>query len=101
MFQKFGLYGNYWDHTKSEVIDNGRFDVTQNESDKYLFKVPSLRNVEKTYPYFHDGSISDLKEAVVIMAKVELNKDLSDEETDKIVDFLGTLTGEVPAHLKE
>lgn len=101
MFQKFGLYGNYWDHTKSEVIDNGRFDVTQNESDKYLFKVPSLRNVEKTYPYFHDGSITDLKEAVVIMAKVELNKDLSDEETDKIVDFLGTLTGEVPAHLKE
>ena len=101
MFQKFGLYGNYWDYTKSKVIDNGRFDVTQKESDKYIFKTPSLRNIDKTYPYFHDGSINDLKESVVIMAKLELDKDLSDEEADKIVDFLSTLTGEVPAHLKE
>ena len=101
MFHKFGLFGNYWDHTKSEVIDNGRFDVTQKESDKYVFKVPSLRNIDKTYPYFHDGSINDLKESVLIMAKLELNKDLSDEEAEDIVIFLATLTGEVPAHLKE
>lgn len=101
MFQKFGIYGNYWEHTKSEVIDNGRFDVTQKESDKYVFKVPSLRNIEKTYPYFHDGSMNDLKEVVIDMAELELNLDLSDEEAEIIVDFLNTLTGEVPAHLKE
>ena len=101
MFHKFGLFGNYWDHTKSKVIDNGRFDVTQKESDKYVFKVPSLRNIDKTYPYFHDGSVDDLKESVLIMAKLELNKDLSDEEAEEIVNFLATLTGEVPAHLKE
>ena len=101
MFQKFGLYGNYWEYTYSEVVDNGRFDVTQNESDKYTFKVPSLRNVEKTYPYFHDGSINDLNEAVVIMAKVELGKDFTEEDASKIVDFLGTLTGEIPADLKK
>ncbi len=101
MFQKFGLYGNYWDYTKSNPIDNGRFDVTKKESDKYIFKVPSLRNIEKTQPYFHDGSINDLNEAVVIMAKTELDKDLSEEEAGKIVAFLGTLTGEVPARLKE
>ena len=101
MFQKFGLYGNYWDYTKSEPIDNGRFDVTKKESDKYVFKVPSLRNIDKTQPYFHDGSISDLNEAVVIMAKAELDKDLSEEEAGKIVAFMGTLTGEVPARLKE
>ena len=101
MFQKFGLYGNYWEYTYSEVVDNGRFDVTQNESDKYTFKVPSLRNVEKTYPYFHDGSINDLNEAVVIMAKVELDKDFTEEDASKIVDFLGTLTGEIPADLKK
>ncbi|MEA1898939.1 MAG: cytochrome-c peroxidase [Bacteroidota bacterium] len=101
MFHKFGLFGNYWDHTKSKAIDNGRFDVTQKESDKYVFKVPSLRNIDKTYPYFHDGSIDDLKESVLIMAKLELNKDLSDEEAEEIVSFLATLTGEVPAHLKE
>ena len=101
MFQKFGLYGDYWDYTKSKVIDKGRFDVTKKESDKYMFKVPSLRNVEKTWPYFHDGSVKDLKEAVGIMAKLELDKSLTDQEVDDIVDFLGTLTGEVPANMKE
>ncbi len=101
MFQKFGLYGNYWDYTNSKPIDNGRFDVTQKESDKYVFKVPSLRNIDKTQPYFHDGSVSDLNEAVVIMAKTELDKDLSEDETTKIIAFLGTLTGEVPANLKK
>ena len=85
----------------SKPIDNGRFDVTQKESDKYVFKVPSLRNIDKTQPYFHDGSVSDLNEAVVIMAKTELDKDLSEDETTKIIAFLGTLTGEVPANLKE
>ncbi len=95
MFQKFGVYGNYWEHTKSAVIDEGRFAETKNEADKYMFKVPSLRNITETHPYFHDGSVADLGEAVKIMAKVNLNKDLTDGEVSDIVAFLGSLTGEV------
>ncbi len=95
MFQKFGVFGNYWEYTKSENIDEGRFEVTKNEADKYMFKVPSLRNIAQTYPYFHDGSVSDLDEAVKIMAKVNLNKDLTESEVNDIVAFLGSLTGEV------
>jgi cytochrome c peroxidase len=101
MFQKFGIYGDYWNETKSKKIDNGRFDVTKNEADKYVFKVPSLRNIEKTYPYFHDGSVSDLKTAVKIMAQLELNKKLDDKQVDEIVTFLKTLTGEVDPALKQ
>lgn len=96
IYQKFALYGNYWDYTKSANIDEGRFKETGNESDKFMFKVPSLRNIEKTYPYFHDGSINSLEEAVIIMAKTENNKDLSTEDAKSIVTFLNTLTGEVP-----
>ena len=95
MFQKFGVYDNYWEYTKSAVIDEGRFEVTKNEGDKYMFKVPSLRNVAETHPYFHDGSVADLGEAVKIMAKVNLNKDLTSTEVSDIVAFLGSLTGEV------
>lgn len=99
MYQKFGLMGNYWDFTKSEKVDNGRFLVTNNEADKMLFKVPSLRNIEKTHPFFHDGSITDLGEAVKIIAKLQLNKDLTKQEVSEIVTFLKTLTGTVPAEL--
>jgi cytochrome c peroxidase len=95
MYQKFGVYGDYWELTKSKKIDEGRFEVTQNEADKYIFKVPSLRNVDKTSPYFHDGSVEGLDEAVVIMAKSQLNKDLTKEETKNMVAFLKTLSGEV------
>ncbi len=95
MFQKFGIHANYWEYTKSEKIDEGRYKVTNNEADKYVFKVPSLRNVEKTAPYFHDGSVQDLKEAVRIMAKVQLGKDLTDEQVNAIVQFLKSLTGEI------
>ena len=99
MYQKFGLAGNYWDFTKSQKIDNGRFLVTKNEADKFLFKVPSLRNIEKTHPFFHDGSIADLNEAVKIIAKAQLNKDLTDQEVREIVTFLKSLTGKVPEEL--
>jgi cytochrome c peroxidase len=99
MYQKFGLAGNYWDFTSSTKVDNGRFLVTNNESDKFLFKVPSLRNIEKTHPFFHDGSIKTLEEAVKIIAKLQLNKDLTDQEVKEIVTFLRTLTGKVPEEL--
>lgn len=76
-------------------MDNGRFDVTQQEADKYIFKVPSLRNIEKTSPYFHDGSVDDLNHAVKIMAKIQLNKELNENEIDNIVAFLATLTSDI------
>lgn len=101
LFQKFGATANYWEHTKSKNIDNGKFDVTKNEADKYVFKTPSLRNIEKTYPYFHDGSVEKLDDAVKIMAKIQLNKDLTEKETSDIVSFLKTLTGEVPSQYKQ
>lgn len=73
--------------------DNGRFNVTRKNSDKHKFKVPSLRNVELTYPYMHDGNVKSLQEAVRIMAEYQVGKKLSDEETTLIVKFLKTLTG--------
>jgi len=96
MYQKFGLYGDYWTYTHSEKVDEGRFTVTEQESDKFMFKVPTLRNVEKTHPYLHDGSVADLKEVISIMAKTQLNKELSGEEIEAMFVFLAALTGEVP-----
>ena len=55
IYQKFGLFDDYWKHTKSTVIDDGKFSVTKNESDKYVFKSPSLRNIEKTL--FHPKNV--------------------------------------------
>ncbi len=101
MYQKFGLYGDYWAETQSKNIDMGRYDLTQKEADKYFFKVSSLRNIDKTAPYFHDGSVATLGEAVRIMAKLQLNKDLVKEEIDAIVLFLGTLTADIPQEWKE
>ena len=95
MYQKFGIYGKYWELTVSKKIDEGRFEVTGNEADKYAFKVPSLRNVAKTAPYFHDGSVEKLEDAVTMMALLQLNKTLTDEETNNMVAFLKTLSGEV------
>lgn len=96
MYEKFGKYDEYWKYTGSKKIDAGVYDLTKDESDKYKFKVPSLRNIAKTYPYFHDGSVADLNRTVKIMAKIQLNKELSDSDTDAIVAFLQSLTGEVP-----
>ncbi|MCB0409011.1 MAG: cytochrome-c peroxidase [Flavobacteriales bacterium] len=95
MYQKFGVYGDYWEYTKSKKIDEGKFEVSNNEADKYIFKVPTLRNVEKTAPYFHDGSVEKLEDAVNIMAKAQLNKELTPEETNDIVAFLKALSGDV------
>jgi len=80
--------------------DNGRFDVTKQEVDRFSFKVPSLRNVDKTGPYFHDGSVKTLDEAVKLMALHQLGKELKAEEVTSIVTFLKALTGEVPAIAK-
>uniref|UniRef100_UPI00404A35B4 cytochrome-c peroxidase n=1 Tax=Flavobacterium sp. TaxID=239 RepID=UPI00404A35B4 len=100
MMQKFGIYGDYWEHTKSKKIDNGLYDLTKNEADKYVFKAPSLRNIEKTHPYFHDGSVDNLNEAVKIMGKLQSNKNLSEKEINNIVAFLKTLNADVDTKYK-
>ncbi|HOZ41642.1 MAG TPA: cytochrome c peroxidase [Flavobacteriales bacterium] len=97
MFQKFGLYADFRPLTGSTGTDHGVMDLTKKESDKDLFKVPGLRNVAKTGPYFHDGSVDDLAKAVDVMARTSLNKQLTSEETRKIVVFLESLTGTPPA----
>jgi cytochrome c peroxidase len=95
MYQKFGIVEPYWKYTKSETIDEGRYIVTKNESDKYLFKVPVLRNVAKTSPYFHDGSADKLEEAVWTMGKVQLGKDLTRSQVEDVSAFLMSLTGKI------
>jgi len=76
--------------------DLGRYNVTKNEYDKYSFRVPTLRNIGLTPPYFHSGRVWDLKEAVLIMGTTQLGLELSDKEADTITAFLQTLTGEMP-----
>jgi cytochrome c peroxidase len=83
------------------LTDDGRFAVTKNEADKGVFKVPSLRNVEKTGPYYHDGKISSLDMAVRDMAEYQLGRTLTDQETKQVIDFLKVLTGGIdPEYIK-
>lgn len=100
-FQKFGVNKAYWEETKSTKIDAGRFDITKQESDRYMFKVPTLRNIGNTAPYFHDGSVKELEKAVDIMAKLQLNYTLSDSEKENIVAFLKALSGDIPAEYRK
>lgn len=100
MFQKYPLFGTHKEYTGSTVDDLGKMDDTKNEADKYLFKVPSLLNIAETWPYLHDGSVRELDKTVNLMAKAELNKELTPEQTNDIVAFLKALTGEVPASAK-
>ncbi|MFO1123964.1 MAG: cytochrome c peroxidase [Methylocystis sp.] len=97
-FQKFGVASDYWKETGVTTPDKGRADVTKNDADLYVFKVASLRNVAKTAPYFHDGSVDDLTRAVKIMGKTQLGQNLSDNDAADIVAFLGALTGPLPAN---
>ena len=79
------------------LADEGRFTATGNAADKNVWRVPTLRNLVYTAPYFHNGAVKSLDEAVRIMAEAQLNKDLSDEQVADIVAFLESLTGEFPA----
>ena len=91
----------YWKATGSKEVDKGRFDVTKEPGDMYVFKVPSLRNVAMTPPYFHDGSVPTLSQAVRIMARVQLGKTLDDEQVTHLIAFLDSLTGKLPEALAE
>lgn len=101
MFQKFGLYEDYWKYTESETIDLGLYEISQDEMDKYFFKVPGLRNIEHTSPYFHDGSVEDLNKAVEIMVALQTAKELSETEIEDIVAFLKSLSADVRPEAKQ
>lgn len=76
--------------------DKGRYEVTQNNADLHMWRVPTLRNVAETAPYFHNGSVKDLKTAIRVMGQTQLNKDLNDAQVSSIAAFLEELTGEKP-----
>lgn len=98
MFQRFGVYGNWFaDRGRAAPADLGRFNVTGKPADRHVFKVPSLRLVTLTAPYFHDGSVADLRQAVRIMARYQLGRDMAEADIDPIVAFLGSLVD--PARL--
>lgn len=94
-FQKFGIVAPY----KTDSTAQGRVAVTKAEADRFAFKVPTLRNVELTYPYFHDGGAKTLREAVETMGRIQLGRSFSADENAKIVAFLKTLTGDQPSFL--
>lgn len=89
MYNKFGIFHDV------NGKDLGRYDVTHRERDKYTFKVPSLRNVALTAPYFHDGRTQSLRAAVVLMSEYQLGRHITPKEIDKIVVFLNSLTGDL------
>lgn len=96
-FMKFPtIAGTEYEKKYNLTADLGRYEVTKKESDKNFWRVPTLRNIALTAPYFHNGSVADLSEAVKVMAKTQLNKDLSPDEVDEIVAFLNTLSGDLP-----
>lgn len=92
LYQKLGVMAPYPDQS-----DMGRYQVTKSEGDKMVFKVPSLRNIEKTGPYFHNGKVSNLDQTVAQMGEYQLGRRLNDAEVKSIVTWLHSLTGEIPA----
>jgi cytochrome c peroxidase len=96
-FMKFPTFaGSDYDEKYMLMEDTGRFGVTGNEADKHVWKVPTLRNIALTAPYFHNGQVETLDEAVRVMAKTQLNQDLSAAQTADIMAFLNALTGTFP-----
>lgn len=96
-YMKFPTYpGSAYDKKYNLLADTGRHSVTKADTDKYMWRVPTWRNIALTAPYFHNGSVATLDEAVRVMAKTQLDKDLGDVEVQNIVAFLKTLTGELP-----
>lgn len=94
MFQKFGVMDDYFKGRTPAETDLGRYLVTHDEEDRNVFKVPSLRNVAVTAPYFHNASAKTLEEAVDVMFRFQLGRVPSAEDKDQIIKFLKTLTGQ-------
>jgi cytochrome c peroxidase len=99
--QRFGIHGDYWHLTGSTEIHRGVQAVSGLEADAFRFRVAPLRNVARTGPYFHDGSVADLTQAIAIMAQLQLAVTLDDEAVQAIASFLESLTGELPAHYQQ
>jgi cytochrome c peroxidase len=91
-----GKVKDYFASRGGEITDAdlGRFAVTKNEGDRHFFKVPTLRNVAVTHPYFHDGTKKDLEQAVKAMGEFQLSAALSEKDVELVTAFLGSLTGE-------
>ncbi|MGK7896602.1 MAG: cytochrome-c peroxidase [Xenococcus sp. (in: cyanobacteria)] len=95
MFQTLGIFGDYFaDRGQITKADLGRYNVTQDDRDRYVFKIPSLRNVTLTAPYFHDGNPQTLDQAIKLMGKYQLGIDIPQQDVDLIMQFLRTLQGE-------
>lgn len=97
-FSKFGIEKPYWEATGSTGRDGGVFETSKDERDRERFRVAMLRNIAKTAPYFHDGSVAGLDAAIRVMAEVQLGETLDDAEVADLAAFIGSLTGEVPAN---
>jgi cytochrome c peroxidase len=93
LYQTMGVMEDYFIHRRKTKVDYGRFNVTGKEWNRYQFKVPTLRNIEKTFPYLHDGSARTLEDVLQVMWESQLGRSISPEESDRIVKFLKTLTG--------
>lgn len=95
LFMKIGVFGNFFAGRREQTkADLGRFNVTGDEADRYVFRVPSLRLAALTSPYFHDGSVKTLEQAVKIMARHQLGREIPNQDIAYIVKFLKTLPGE-------
>ena len=95
MYQKFGIIGNYFkDRGQTNPGDLGRYNVTKRDEDRFVFKVPGLRLVTLTAPYFHDGSVADLDDAIKIMGVYQLGQEIPGDDIKLIKLFLGTIHGE-------
>ena len=98
LFMKFPVFAGEGDLEVYDLLaDGGRFAVTGKKADKHIWRVPTLRNLEYTAPYFHNGAVKSLDDAVQIMAQAQLNRELNPEQVADIVEFLESLTGEFPA----
>jgi cytochrome c peroxidase len=95
-FQHFGVMGDYFaERDQATEADLGRYNVTGREEDRYKFKVPSLRNVAETAPYFHDGSAPTLEDAVEVMVEYQLGRSADESQVQLLVAFLESLSGEI------
>ena len=95
LLQRFGVMADYFAGRNLTSADSGLYAVSGRDEDRFVFRVPSLRNVALTAPYFHDGSADTLEEAATTMARYQLGRALSDEQANQIAAFLRTLTGEL------
>ncbi|MDH5324815.1 MAG: c-type cytochrome [Gammaproteobacteria bacterium] len=93
--------GSRYDKSHQLTEDVGRMGFSKDPADKYLWRVPPLRNIAITGPYFHNGSAKTLREAVKIMAVTQLQKELSEKQLDQLVAFLNSLTGEIPEVIRK